>query len=131
MAVVRVEGLAELRKELRRLESGQVWAKELREAHKDAAERAVPEVKRRTPVLTGALQRTVRALATQRGSRVVVGGIRGVEYAGPINYGWAARNIRAQEFLMSGVNAATDDILEIYIERLDDITARAFPTGRL
>src|SRR5690606_7705851 len=67
VAVVRVEGLAELRRELRRLESGQVWAKELREANKEAAEKAVPEVRRRAPVLTGALQRTVRALATQRG----------------------------------------------------------------
>jgi hypothetical protein len=98
--LVQVEGGRELRKRLRTIEGGLA---ELKTEHRWVANyvqgRAGPAAPRRT----GALAATGRASGTNTSSIVRYGTARRVPYAAPIHYGWPARHIRPQEWV---INAA-------------------------
>lgn len=83
------------------------------------AEQAREEV----PVLSGALRGTIRPTATRRGAKVRAGSAR-VPYAGPIHFGWRARNIRKNEFLYRAVDKNVDRALDMYLEELYTIWNR-------
>lgn len=50
------------------------------------------------PVRSGKLKSTIRAAGTARAG-IVRAGFKRVPYAGPIHWGWPARNIKAQPWL--------------------------------
>lgn len=105
--MLEVEGASEIRRALRRAGDKDV-PKRLRMANKTGAElvkdRAVPKV----PVLTGKLQRSVKAMASQSSGSVKAGSPSRVPYAPPIHWGWPARGIRQQRFIWD----ARDEVLE-------------------
>ena len=106
--------------------------KELRQANKRAMEKAVvPHVQRGAPRRSGNLAKSVRGLATAKRAQLAVGTPSKVPYAGPINFGWPARNIRPQEFIYAGIAKAEDQILDIYVEELDDVARKIAPHGKL
>lgn len=100
---IRVEGLRELTGTLRRL--SRELPKELREIHLRAAEPVARRAKATGPRRSGRLVGTVRALASQRDARVVVGRAS-VPYTRPIYWGWPKRNIAPNRF----VDRAADDL---------------------
>lgn len=63
--------------------------------------------------LTGKLARSVRAGATQKAA-IVRAGRKTVPYAGPIHWGWPARNITEQPWLTETAQATEPAWLAIY-----------------
>lgn len=76
--------------------------KKLRNIHKQVATPVADRARALAPKLTGRLSRSIRPLGSQKVARVAAGGVA-VPYAGPIHYGWPARNILAQPFLTDAV----------------------------
>lgn len=116
-AIVEVQGAREMRRTLRR--SG-VDLKQFREVHRDVADVVRPAAAAAAPVRSGALKASVRAGATQRAA-IIRAGRRSVPYAGPIHWGWPARNITAQPFLSDPARATEPRWIDIYNRRVDDL----------
>lgn len=76
---------------------------ELKEVNRRAADIAKPEAVASAPRgKTGRLAGSIRAGATQKAG-IIRAGRKTVPYAGPINYGWPARNIRPRTFVNDAV----------------------------
>ena len=117
--------MADFRRALRRTDKE--LPRQMRLANKEAAEAAVPYVKREVPVATGRLRNTVRALATQSRAQVSAGTPARVPYARVINFGWPARNIRPQEYMYKGLREAYPKLRKAYLSAVDRLAKRAFP----
>ena len=117
---VRVEGAQDLRRKINRL-SDAVDAKsaksELKKAHLEGAEVVKAAALPLVPVRSGSLKATVRAAGTIRSGRVRAGFAR-VPYAGPIHFGWPARNIRPQPFLYDALDRRRSEVLAVYDDRV-------------
>lgn len=85
-AVLAVRGLDELRKAIRQADTQQLVVA-LKTANKDAAQLVVDRAKPLAPVRTGAMQRTIRALGSQKVGRVVMGNNTKVKYANAVHWG--------------------------------------------
>jgi hypothetical protein len=129
---VRWEGLAELQAALRRVK-GKLDKKAVREAGKLIVRaEVVPPVRGGAPVgPTGNLGRSVRAAFSASRVQLLVGTEKRVPYAGPINFGWAARGISAQEFIYSGIDRAMAGVERGYVDFLDGAVRDVAPAGRL
>lgn len=123
---VHVEGLKRLTRQLKKLDADapkKVKALNRRGAAVVAATAAVIAPKR-----TGRLARNVRPGASAKAGVVRAGGAA-VPYAGPIHFGWGARNIEPQPFLYDALDARKDEVFYAYdrgIRQLIDETV----TGR-
>lgn len=100
-AGIRVEGARELRATLKRAGDD---LQDLKDAHRDAAQIVTAASRVKAPKRTGRLAASVRgsgaaATATIRAGR------SSVPYAGPIHWGWPARNIKAQPFITEAAQA--------------------------
>jgi hypothetical protein len=127
---IRVKGLRTMARDARstinRLDKG------IRGANKKSAERAlVPRIRAAAPRRSGALANSVRARATAQRAQIIVGTNVKVPYAGPINFGWPLRGIRAQEFIYKSIAAAEKEMLDIYIFEIDKATRPIAPLGKL
>lgn len=98
---VEVPGLSRLRRDLRA--AGDDLA-DLKDASAQASQLVATEAGRRAPRRTGRLAGSGRGSRAAGRATVTFGGTR-VPYAGVIHYGWAARGIAAQPFV---IDAATD-----------------------
>jgi len=92
---VRVSGLNEL---VRGFQRAGTEVDDLKSVFSGIAGEAAGIVRKRVPKLTGKLAGTVRGNRAKAKAVVTIGRAR-VRYAGPINYGWPARNIRAAHFV--------------------------------
>jgi len=92
---VRVEGLDNLIRTLKRAGKD---VSELKEAHARAGAIVAAEAEVIAPRRSGKLAGTIRAARQVRRARVQAGRAN-VPYAGPIHWGWPARNIEPQPFL--------------------------------
>jgi len=118
---VEIEGLNKLLRALEQLDD------EAKQSFKDVggkvgrlvAEQAREEV----PVRSGGLKGTIRAANTARGAKVRAGSKR-VPYAGPIHFGWRARNIKPNNFLYRAVDKKVDVALDMYLEEVHRIWNR-------
>lgn len=72
------------------------------------------------PVRTGNLEGTIRAGRGKTKAVVRAGGAK-ARYAGVIHYGWPARNIVAQPFLVDALQAQRGQILEALDEGIQEI----------
>jgi len=98
--------------------------KDLREIHLAAA-RIVEEVARENaPVRSGRLRRTIKAGATRTRGTVSAGRNGSVPYAGPIHFGWPARNIESQPFIFDALDARKDQVVRQYEERVGQLVER-------
>jgi hypothetical protein len=111
---VRVEGASRLRATLRAA-GGDLG--DLKDANARAASMVAQWAAVTAPRRTGALGASVRA-ARQVGRARVVAGSTSVPYAGPINYGWPARNVKPQPFINNAAVQTQPAWLPVY---LDDI----------
>lgn len=103
---VRIEGAAQLRRTLK--QAGGDLA-QLKAANQAAALTVAEHAAILAPRRTGRLARTIRASGTNTAGVVRTGNNRksvgGVPYAGPIHWGWPARNIPANEFVTEAAEA--------------------------
>jgi hypothetical protein len=127
---VQVSGLKEVAKALRQAPAR--LDKRLKKANQTAITRAVvPAVKKGAPRKSGRLARSVRGLATAKRAQLAVGSNVRVPYAGVINFGWPAHNIQPQEFIYRGIEQSRDEILDIYVDELDQVAKEIAPQGKL
>lgn len=113
---VRIEGLKETQKKVRKIldDMDRDAAKgELKSMNTAAAEIVAGRALQLVPVRSGRLRDTVRPSGTQKSARVRAGFAR-VPYAGPIHFGWAARNITPQPFLYDALDARRREVLDHY-----------------
>lgn len=133
---IKVEGLAELQRELRRI--GPESARELRLANKAAAEIVAGEARSRALVVGGVAAKSapsIRPLGQGRAAAVKLGGARypfalGAEF-GSIQYRqfapWTGSNSGSGYFLYPAIRAKQDDVVDVYDDMLRALTKRAFP----
>lgn len=107
---VRVEGARELEASAHRAADN---LGDLSGAHGQAGDYVAQLARGMAPVRSGRLAGSIRADSAATAATVTAGG-PGVPYAGPIHWGWPARNIRAQPFLVDALSAAETSVVNIY-----------------
>ncbi len=123
---IKVSGAKEFRAAMKRMEAD---LKDYTAVNKRAAQMVADTARERAPVLTGALQGSIRPGATRTRGYVKAGG-RGIPYAGPIHFGWPRRNIRPQPFIFDALDERKDAVVEQYerhIEALVEKVGRETP----
>ena len=117
---VKVHGLARLARTLKAFGQG---LDDLKDANQKAAQVVADEARSRAPKKSGALAGSIRAGRLQNRAQVRVGSAK-VPYAGPIHWGWPARNIAENTFVTSAAAATENQWLAEYeqeIQRLADM----------
>lgn len=117
---VRLDGGRQLRAGLTNVEGGLA---DLKAAHKEAAGIAAAGATRYAPKVTSSLTRTIRAAGTARAG-IVRAGNKKVPYAGPQNYGWSRRNIRATYFLNDGATSTEGRWIGVYQDHLTELVEK-------
>lgn len=92
---IRVDGLSGV---VRALISAGAEVEEVKDAMSDVAQMGARVASSLAPRLSGRLAADVRGNRA-RAKAVITAGRTSVPYAGPINYGWAKRNIAASGFM--------------------------------
>lgn len=116
-AVVQVEGARELRKALKKAGDDLADMKALNQAIGNVV---VAAARGKAPTRTGALGGSLRA-ANIVGGVTVRAGSAGVPYAGPIHWGWPARNIKAQPFVVEAAQSTEAEWVAMYEAEVDRI----------
>lgn len=119
---VRVEGLGSV---VRSLQQMGVEVEDLKAAMKAIAEEVKPDYVAHAPVRTGRLRGDFRT-ANAKGKSTIYVGRASVPYAGPINFGWAARGIAPANFIAKGdataapkAAASLEDAISSLVQSLD------------
>jgi len=125
---IRIEGGRELRRAFR--EAGDDMS-DLKDLHKRLADDVADSAKRKVPVRSGRLQRSIRGSGTKTAARVRTGNNRksgptSVPYAGPIHFGWGARGIRPQPFLYEALDDRRHEVMDAYNRQVREIIRKAF-----
>ena len=123
---VRVEGLVDVRRKIRRMEQGldQDAAKgDLKAMNLEAAEIVAGVATGLVPVRAGTLRQTIRAAGAQKSGRVRAGFAR-VPYAGPIHFGWPQRNISPQPFLYDALDRRRNEVFDAYERNMSEIVKK-------
>jgi hypothetical protein len=108
--LVRVEGARELEASMHAAADSLAH---LDTAGTQAGARLVTVAKTLAPRVSGRLANSIRAERAATSVTVTAGGTT-VPYAGPIHWGWAARNIAAQPFLTDALAQASPQITADY-----------------
>lgn len=117
--VVRVEGLDELRRELRRVKDREL-DDEMRRVHQDLGAAVVKRATPNVPVRTGALRASVRAAGTVRDA-IGRAGKASVPYAPVIHWGHRVRGIPPRRFLTDAAATLERDIVDRYDRHVADM----------
>lgn len=125
-AGLRVNGLNVFRRNLRRVNSD--LPKGLTALHKELAATLVDAARDTAPRRTGRLASTIRPFGTQKAAAVGAGK-KAVPYAGPIHYGWPARNITAQPFLTETIHRHQERLLRDYEQQLSAFIERVWESN--
>ena len=125
---LQIEGGRKLRRAFR--EVGDDMS-DLKELHKRLADDVADSAKRKVPVRSGRLERSVRGSGTKTAARVRAGNNRksgptSVPYAGPIHFGWGARGIRPQPFMYEALDDRRQEVIERYNREVREIIRRTF-----
>ena len=115
---VSVEGARELRKALKTV--GDEAKAGLKEVNVEVAEIVARAAVTRVPTQSGALRETIRAAGAQTRASVKAG-FKKVPYAGPIHFGWPARNIAPQPFLYDALDARRGEVVDAYQNGMADL----------
>jgi hypothetical protein len=111
----------------------------MKDAHENAAQIVYTAALPHTPVDTGALKASMRTLASKRRGAVAAGNGRvgklkstgrrnpnAVPYAGPVHWGWPARNIRPQPWIWDKLTEKRGKVEVQFLADLNKIIAKAF-----
>lgn len=120
---IEVEGIRALQKQLRTMDDKALKG-ELRKVNKDAATIVADEAKNLVPVRSGRLRASIGARAGQREASVKAGTEARVPYAGPIHFGWAARNIRPQPFLYEALGKKWREVYDAYDKNMRSLVKK-------
>ncbi len=135
---VEIDGLKEISRSMNRYADDLTLSKgQFKETNKQVAEIVIGDSKKFVPVLTGALAATIRNASTIKAAKVRAGGTQstrslqeiasgrgGVEYAGPIHFGWPARRIRPNPFIYEAIDGRRQEVAARYVELLEKIRFR-------
>jgi len=125
---LKVEGLKELLSALRKIDPA--LKIEIKALNLESAKIVRMEAMRRVPVgKTGKLQRSIKALASQRKGRVVAGS-KPVPYAGVIHFGWPKRHIRPQPFLFRALDRKRLEVFRTWKKGVDRVIDNAMRQTR-
>lgn len=115
---IEIKGIATVAKTLRK---AGIQLSELKPVNRQAAEIAMQQAKRDAPVRSGAMRNTLRVGATNRAGIIRAGNNRatGVPYAGPIHWGWPARNIAANPFMQRAASKTQPQWKQVYEDIVD------------
>ena len=112
---VSVTGGAKLRKQLKAAGDD---LSDLRAIHKRMADDVAGTAKTKVPVRSGRLKASIRGFGGTAKASVKAGNNRkslsGVQYSGPIHFGWARRNITPQPFLYEALDDRRQDVINSY-----------------
>lgn len=116
---VRVEGLKET---VRNLQALGVEVTDLKAAFGAIAERAAGLAASFAPHRTGKLAASIKGSNAKNYATVRAGGAR-VPWAGPINFGWPKRGLKANRFMQRADDAIRPDIESDLVSALDKLIA--------
>jgi hypothetical protein len=116
---VKVEGAAELE---RRLDRASADMADLSGTNTEVANAIASQARGRAPVVSGRLAGSIRVESDAKGAVVRAGS--GVPYAGPIHWGWAARNIAAQPFMLDAAQQLEAANVAAYSREVESIVNR-------
>lgn len=119
-ATVTVRGARELRATMRRAD---VELTELRDVHAAVAGLVAGAARPAAPRDTGALASTVRGNRAQSRATVSAGFGR-IPYAGPVHWGWPARNITAQPWIADTATRTEPTWVQLYRAGVARIVSR-------
>ena len=120
---IEVVGGSQLRKAFRRLGDR---ADDLKALHGRIGEMVAETARSIVPIgpdEDGHLQDTIRPSRRKTGASVSAGS-RALPYAGPIHFGWRARNIEPQPFLYDALDDRRDDIIARYSDGVGDMVRK-------
>jgi hypothetical protein len=128
-ATVEIEGLAKLQRELK--QAGEDL-QDLKKAGGKAALIVLAEAKRRAPVRSGALKKSLRKSVTKTSAGVLGGKALVVPYANPIHWGWPDRGIRENPWISRAAVMTQSQWLPGYVAEIDKAVekVRGAPRGR-
>jgi hypothetical protein len=109
---VEVVGLSKVLRQIKQIDPDLVA--ELKAANRDIADDVVTTARTLSPKETGTLAGSLRPGATNR-TGIVRAGSRKVPWAGPIHFGWRARNIKPNPFLYDAFDERRDDVEDRYL----------------
>ena len=113
-----IDGLRDVQKAMRGFSDDS--RNDMKETHRKAGQIVVDGAVRYVPVRTGALLASLRSAPTQRQGRVRVGSAA-VPYAGPIHFGWPARNIKPNPFIYEVLDSRRNEVAQIYAQRITEL----------
>ena len=109
-------------------EAGDDLVAELKAGNKALGEIVAARARQIVPVRSGALKKTINAVKAVSGAKVTAGTpslTSKVPYAGPIHYGWEARDIEAQPFLSDALDDVHDEVVDAYDKMIADLLKKA------
>ena len=118
---ISIDGLREFVRDLEKLG---VEVNDLKEVFSTISKRAADVMQSKVPVRTGALRAAVRGNRAKNKAVVVAGNNKRVAYAGAINYGYPARNIRPANFIAATDAVMQTEALQLLDEGLTDLIKR-------
>lgn len=116
-AIVRVDGARQLRRTMRKADMD---LQELKDTHARVAALVAGRSRPAAPERSGRLAASIRPGATKT-SAIVRAGRKSIPYAGPIHWGWPARNITAQPFLVDAAKDSEPAWLAVYNQAVEKI----------
>lgn len=119
-ALIRVDGLRELRRRLRRIEGG---LQDLKRINGETAAYIATAARPATPHRTGRLAATLRSSGTNRAGVIRAGTAR-VPYAAVIHYGWPRRHIEPQPWLIDAAQRTEPAWTARYQAEITDLVER-------
>lgn len=119
-ASVRVEGLSQLRRQLKQLE---VDTADLKDAHAAVASTVAHAAANRAKRRTGRMAASVRGNRAVGKATVTVGGAA-LPYVPPIYYGWPAHGIEGDPFVVDAAQETEQAWLPLYEHALADVVDR-------
>lgn len=109
---VEVVGLSKVLRQMKQIDPDLVA--QIKAANRDIADDVVTTARTLSPKETGTLAGSLRPGATNR-TGLVRAGSRKVPWAGPIHFGWRARNIKPNPFLYDAFDERRDDVEDRYL----------------
>ena len=119
--VVEIEGLRETQRALRGLSKD--TRDDMKEVHRRAGQIVVDGVQIFVPVRTGALLASIKSAPLQRQGRVRIGSLS-VLYAGPVHFGWPARNIKPNPFIYDVLDSRREEVQRAYEGEIQHLIRR-------
>ncbi len=119
---VQVEGL---RQTVKALEQFGVEVTDLKDVFGGIAAEGARLAKGFAPNRTGRLDASIRGNRAKNKAVVAAGNARRVPYAGPLNYGWAARGIKARLFMQRADTALQPKAVDMLDQGLTQAARKA------